>query len=90
MVTMFIVGVLLALGFGITSGILYAQHQRSVFTRKFAEQLQKLAKEYEAQIVKMQEQDRQVVQTLQETLQKTLSGQIPPEGDVPPPRGRFN
>lgn len=92
MVTMFIVGVLLALAFGVAAGILYTQAQRSIFTKKFHENLQNLVKAYEEQMRQIQENDRKIVQSLQDGLQKSLTEvakNINPN-DIPPPRGNYN
>lgn len=76
MVVMFVVGVFLALGFGVTSGILYAQHQRSIFTKKFTENLKKVTKEYEEQMLKIQENDKKVLGTIQQTLKGSFAASL--------------
>lgn len=103
MVVMFIIGVFLAFGFGITSGVLYAQSQRSIFTKKFTENLKKIAKEYEEQMRKIQENDQKVVENLRKTLEASIvaspmtqvgfSGDVESDDDgniIPPPRRRYN
>ncbi len=89
MTLMFIVGIILALGLGVSSGMLYVKHERSKFTKKFKAELVEITREYEHQLKELQQQDAEAVLKAQEALKASINEMLMTDA-VPPPPGKFN
>lgn len=86
---MFITGIVLALFLGLTGGILFVKHERSVFTKKFIAELNNAACEYEKQFLDIQQKDAEAIKCMQETLTTSINEALMAGVDVPPPE-KFN
>lgn len=89
MIFMFITGIVLALLLGLAGGILFAKHERSVFTKKFKAELDSVAREYEKQLLDLQKKDAEAVKRVQEALKTSMSEALLSGADIPPPE-KFN